>query len=128
MEMYGMETKVNDVKTQETTNNQQTPPTNNEKDDVVTLTLDDLKKDLKRYKFIKTKMSKLGELVIEVDGTILFYVAKRQYGLAFQINNVDHWVTKRITNKEQLENKVDAMKKLHNANEQVSQARRDIVG
>ncbi len=122
-----METKVNDVKTQETTNNQQAPPANNEKDDVVTLTLDDLKKDLKRYKFIKTKMSKLGELVVEVDGTNLCYVAQRKYGLAFQINNVDHWVTQRITTKEQLENKVDIIKKLHTANEQLLQARKDLI-
>ena len=123
-----METKVNDVKTQEATNNQQAPPINNEKDDVVTLTLDDLKKGLKRYKFIKTKMSKLGELVVEVDGTNLCYVAQRKYGLALQINNVDHWVTQRITTKEQLKNKVDAMKKLHNANESVKQALNGLVG
>lgn len=132
MEMYGIEIKVDDKKTQEPTKktivNQQKPPTTKEKTVVNTLTFEDLKQLIKRYKFIKSKISKLGELVVEVDGTNLFYVAQRKYGLAFQINNIDHWITQRVTTKEQLQNKVDIIKRLHEANKDVLQARQDLVG
>ena len=130
--MYGIEIKVDDKKTQEPTKkpivNQQKPPTTKEKIVVNTLTFEDLKQLIKHYKFIKSKISKLGELVVEVDGANLFYVAKRSYGLGFQINNIDHWITQRITTKEQLQNKVDIIKRLHEANKDVLQARQDLVG
>ena len=71
MEMNRKETKVKDIKTQETNKkpieDQQTPPTTNDKVDVNTLTFDDLKQMIQDYKYIKTKISKLGELIIEVD-------------------------------------------------------------
>ena len=72
-------------------------------------------------------MSKLGWLVVEVDGTNLFNVAQSKHGLGFQINNVDTWVTQRITTKKQLQKEFDTIKKLHNTNEQVLQAREDLI-
>jgi hypothetical protein len=97
MEMNGKETKVNNKKTQETHKkpivNHGTPPTTNNKVNVNTLTFDDLKNLIKDYKYIKTKINKLGELVIEVDGTNLIYISPRKYGLGFQINADNKWVT-----------------------------------
>lgn len=90
------------------------------------LNFEDLKQTAKKYKFVRMKLSKLGEQVVVVDGTILFYIAQRNYGLGFQINNVDGWITKRITTKNQLQKKFDTMEKLHNANKQVFQARVDL--
>ena len=129
--MYGMETKVNDVKTQETTKKtivkQQQPTTTKEKVDVNTLTIDDVKQMLQDYKYIKTKISKLGELIIEVDGTNLIYIAPRKYGLGFQINADNKWVTQRITTNEQLQNKIEKIKGLHNANKKLLQLRKELV-
>ena len=131
MEMYGMETKVNDVKTQETakkpTVNHETPTTTKEKVDVNTVTIDDLKQLIKDYKYIKTKISKLGELVIELDGANLVYISPRKYGLGFQINADNKWVTQRIVTNKQLQNKVEKMKELHNANKRLLQLRKELV-
>ena len=78
--------------------------------------------------YIKTKTSKLGETVLCVDNHIVSYIAQRKYGLAFQTPNGDSWKTTRITTKEQLQKKFDAMERLHNANESVKQAWNEIVG
>ena len=87
--------------------------------------------DLKQYidkPFIKTKTSKLGETVLYVDNHIVTYIAQRSYGLAFQTLNGNSWKTTRITKKEQLQKKFDAIEQLHNANESVKQAWNQIVG
>jgi len=131
MEMNGKGKKVDDVKTQETTKkpieNQEKPPATKEKADVNTLTIDDLKQLIQDYKYIKTKINKLGELIIEVDGVNLIYISPRKYGLGFQINADNKWVTQRITTNEQLQNKVDKMKELHNANKRLLQLKKELV-
>jgi hypothetical protein len=128
MEMYGIENKVNDIKTQEKQiKNQPVPKVTNEGVNTDTLTFEDLKQLIKQFKYIQTKISKLGELVITVDGDNLLYVAQRKYGLALQINNIDGWITKRITTKQQLEDKIDILKKLHKANDELLQYRKDLV-
>jgi len=78
--------------------------------------------------YIKTKTSKLGETILYVDDRIVSYIAQRKYGLAFQTINGDSWKTTRITKKEQLQKKFDAIEQLHNANESVKQAWNQIVG
>ena len=78
--------------------------------------------------YIKTKTSKLGETVLYVDDHIVSYIAQRKYGLAFQTPNGDSWKTIRITKKDQLQKKFDAVERLHNANESVKQAWNLIVG
>jgi hypothetical protein len=103
MEMTKKEKKVNENKleTNKKTNlNQEAPLTTNDKVEVNTLSFDDLKQLIKDYKYIKTKISKLGELIIEVDGTNLIYISPRKYGLGFQINADNKWVTQRITTNE----------------------------
>ena len=131
MEMNGKGKKVDDVKTQETTKkpiiNHETPPATNNKVDVDILTFDELKQLIKDYKYIKTKINKLGELIIEVDGVNLIYISPRKYGLGFQINADNKWVTQRITTNEQLQNKVDKMKELHNANKRLLQLKKELV-
>jgi len=131
MEMNRKEKKVNNKKTQETNKkpieDQQTPPTTNDKVDVNTLTFDDLKQLIKDYKYIKTKISKLGELVIEVDGTNLIYISPRKYGLGFQINADDKWITQRIITNEQLQMKVEKLKELHNTNVKLLKLRKELV-
>jgi len=131
MEMNGKGKKVDDVKTQETTKkpiiNHETPPATNNKVDVDILTFDELKQLIKDYKYIKTKINKLGELIIEVDGVNLIYISPRKYGLGFQINADNKWVTQRITTNEQLQNKVDKMKELHNANKRLLQLKKERV-
>jgi hypothetical protein len=131
MEMTKKEKKVNEKKKLETnkkTNlNQEAPLTTNDKVEVNTLSFDDLKQLIKDYKYIKTKISKLGELIIEVDGTNLIYISPRKYGLGFQINADNKWVTQRITTNEQLQNKVEKIKELHNANVKLLQLRKELV-
>ena len=131
MEMNRKEKKVNNKKTQETNKkpieDQQTPPTTNDKVDVNTLTFDDLKQLIKDYKYIKTKISKLGELVIEVDGTNLIYISPRKYGLGFQINADDKGITQRIITNEQLQMKVEKLKELHNTNVKLLKLRKELV-
>ena len=86
--------------------------------------------DLELYidkSYIKTKTSKLGETVLYVDDHIVSYIAQRKYGLALQTPNGDSWKTTRITTKEQLQKKFDAMERLHNANESVKQAWNELV-
>ena len=78
--------------------------------------------------FIKTKTNKLGETVLYLDNRIVSYIAQRSYGLAFQTLNGNSWKTTRITKKEQLQKKFDAIEQLHNANESVKQAWNQIVG
>ena len=131
MEMNRKEKKVNEKKTKETTKkpieNQQAPPITKDKVDVNTLTIDDLKQLIQDYKCIKTKISKLGELVLELDGTNLIYISPRKYGLGFQINADDKWTTQRITTNQQLQDKVEKMKKLHNANKKLLQLKKELV-
>ena len=131
MEMKKNEPKVNEKKTQETNKkpieNQQVSPTTNDKVDVNTLTIDDLKNLIKDYKYIKTKINKLGELIIEVDGTNLIYISPRKYGLGFQINTDNKWITQRITTNEQLQMKVEKIKELHNANKKLLQLKKELV-
>jgi len=91
------------------------------------LSLEDLTPYLDKS-YIKTKTSKLGETVLYVDNHIVSYIAKRKYGLAFQTLIGDSWKTTRITKKEQLQKKFDAIEQLHNANESVKQAWNQIVG
>jgi len=78
--------------------------------------------------YIKTKTSKLGETILYVDDHIVSYIAQRKYGLAFQTLNGDSWKTTRLSKKEQLQKKFDAIERLHNANESVKQAWTQIVG
>jgi hypothetical protein len=131
MEMTKKEKKVNEIKTQKTTKklieNQEAPPITNNKNEVNTLSFDDLKQLIKDYKYIKTKISKLGELIIEVDGTNLIYISPRKYGLGFQINADNKWITQRISTNEQLQNKVEKIKELHNANVKLLQLRKELV-
>ncbi|UCB58824.1 MAG: hypothetical protein JSV67_00570 [Thermoplasmatales archaeon] len=92
----------------------------------ITLSFEELKPYIDKS-YIKTKISKLGETIIYVDDTIVYYIAQRKYGLAFQTIKDDSWKTTRITTKEQLQRKFDAMEKLHNANKSVKQALDEIV-
>jgi len=131
MEMTKKEKKVNEIKTQETTKkpivNQQTPPTTNDKVDINTLTFDDLKQLIQDYKYIKTKIDKSGELVVELDGVNLIYISPRKYGLGFQANVDDKWITQRITTNQQLKNKIDKIRELHNTNQKLLQLKKELI-
>jgi len=117
MEMNEMKTKVNDVKTQETITKKKSKELSFE---ALTPYID--------KSYIKTKTSKLGETILYVDDHIVSYIAQRKYGLAFQTPDGNSWKTTRITKKEQLQKKFDAIEQLHNANESVKQAWTQIVG
>ena len=124
-----MKKKVKDVKKQETTvENPQKPPTTKEKTDNKILTFEDLNQLIQQRPFIKSKNSKLGEIIIEVDGTNLLYISQRKYGLAFQSLNKNKWVTQRITSKEQLQNKFDLIEKFHELNKEIIHTKKELSG
>lgn len=124
-----MKKKVKDVKKQETTvENPEKPTTTKEKTDSKVLTFEDLNQLIQQRPFVKSKNSKLGEIVIEVDGVNLLYVAQRKYGLAFQSLNKNKWVTQRITSKEQLQNKFDLIEKFHELNKEIIHTKKELSG
>jgi len=124
-----MKKEVKNVKKPEpTVDSQQKPTTTKEKTDTNILTFEDLNQLIKQHPFIKSKNSKLGEIVVEVDGTNLLYVAQRKFGLAFQTYNNDHWVTQRITSKEQLQNKFDLIEKFHELNKEIIHTKKELSG
>ena len=122
----GEKTQENSTKNNVTDGLQEIIKKRNDKK-TITLSFEELKLYIDKS-YIKTKTSKLGENILYVDGKIVYYIAQRKYGLAFQILNGDSWKTTRVTTKEQLQKKFDAIEKLHNANESVKLAWNEIAG